>query len=349
MASTTHPKLQEVLLIRPILIVLLVVYHAFIIYTGGGWQPPTGCVPNEAYAWIARISYSLMLEMFVFISGYVWGYQWIELQRVGSFLEVVAQKVKRLLAPSIVFSVVYLLLLEPLTFVSDKPLAVVYNVVQGVGHMWFLPMLFWCFLATYWLVKCRCSECYTVVVLLLLVALSFLPLPFRLGNTMFYLLFFYLGFLCRKHLLYRVEGIGIGYLVGLWCLYGILFVCLTLLRDYLQGCLAHAPMLLKMVLYPSIRICQAVYALAGIVALWTTTLCIVKRVYLGKEWMYVGGLCFGVYLFQQFLLQGLYYHTDLPILVGPLWLPWLGVLIALMGSLLGSMLLRKIPGVKHLV
>lgn len=111
MADTTRQKLQEVLLIRPILIVLLVVYHAFIIYAGG-WSQPDGFVPHEGYAWIARFSYSFMLEMFVFISGYVWAYQRLELNRQISFGKLVQQKSKRLLLPSVVFSIVYLLCFE---------------------------------------------------------------------------------------------------------------------------------------------------------------------------------------------------------------------------------------------
>ena len=60
--------LYEVAFIRPILIVLLVVYHAFIIYRGG-WEPPVGFKNVVVYKWIAEVSYSFMLETFVFISG----------------------------------------------------------------------------------------------------------------------------------------------------------------------------------------------------------------------------------------------------------------------------------------
>lgn len=66
--------LTEVSVIRPILIILLVVYHSFIIYQGG-WSEPVGFEPNETYWWISKASYSFMLEAFVLISGYVYAHQ----------------------------------------------------------------------------------------------------------------------------------------------------------------------------------------------------------------------------------------------------------------------------------
>ena len=46
----------------------------------------------------------------------------------------------------------------------------------------------------------------------------------------------------------------------------------------------------------------------------------------------LNGVCFGVYLFQQFILQILYYKTQLPSLVGPYWLPWFGLFVTLVLS-----------------
>ena len=61
--------ITEVAFIRPILIFLLVIYHAFDIYAGG-WIQPEGYVDIPMYKDIAILSYSCMLETFVFISGY---------------------------------------------------------------------------------------------------------------------------------------------------------------------------------------------------------------------------------------------------------------------------------------
>lgn len=66
--------LTNVAVIRPILIVLLVFYHAFAPYSGA-WEPIEGFPEIPAYWWLDWLSYAFMLEMFVFVSGYVFGYQ----------------------------------------------------------------------------------------------------------------------------------------------------------------------------------------------------------------------------------------------------------------------------------
>ena len=50
---------------------------------------------------------------------------------------------------------------------------------------------------------------------------------------------------------------------------------------------------------------------------------------------------FGIYLFHQFILQFLYYHTSLPYITGTYLLPWVGLLITLVGSVLLSELCLK--------
>lgn len=63
----------------------------------------------------------------------------------------------------------------------------------------------------------------------------------------------------------------------------------------------------------------------------------------------LGNLCFGVYLLQQFILMGLYRYTQLPSLLGCYVLPWLGFMVALVGSVLISQLLVKTKTGKFLI
>ena len=104
---TTKERLNEISFLRPILIFLLVFYHTFIIYAGG-WHEPEGFVPCKIYSVLDRLSYSFMLPTFVFISGYVWG--WQRNNRCGkeNLKELVNKKVKRLILPSVIFSIAYL-------------------------------------------------------------------------------------------------------------------------------------------------------------------------------------------------------------------------------------------------
>lgn len=336
MVTTSRYKLQEAMVIRPILILLLVVYHAFIIYAGG-WAHPEGYMPHEGYAWIARLSYSFMLEMFVFLSGYVWAYQLLELSRWTSFGELVQQKSKRLLLPSFIFSVIYLLCFgtEAVT-----PPRILYDVLLGVGHMWFLPMLFWCFCGAYVITRIKCNEVYKVFTLLCLAMVSFLPLPLRMGSAMYYLFFFYLGYVVRKHYCNQISVSG-QKILGAWMLFVVLFIGLSHLCFYVQDLAELSPIIYKAIYISIGKLSQIVYVISGIVATWFTIQWLVKSKTIPHWIETVGKYCFGVYLFQQFILMGLYYHTNLPIVVGSAWLPWVGVVIALSGSLLLSWLFRR--------
>ena len=137
--NASKPILTNVSIIRPILLVLLVFYHAFAIYSGA-WAPIEGYPEVPAYWWLDKLSYAFMLEMFVFISGYVFGFQ----VRAKGEEKLKAKnllwgKFKRLMIPCMVFSLLYILLFGNITQPVHKTL---YSLVNGVGHMWFLPMLF---------------------------------------------------------------------------------------------------------------------------------------------------------------------------------------------------------------
>ena len=101
--------LYDVVVIRLILIVLLVLYHSFAIYNGA-WSIPEGIHEVKSYWWLASFAYSFMLEAFVFISGYVWGYQVrTKYDGIVDFNTTVVKKAKRLLIPSVIFSFIYLI------------------------------------------------------------------------------------------------------------------------------------------------------------------------------------------------------------------------------------------------
>lgn len=71
MAESKSGMLSDIVFIRLTLILLLVVYHSFIIYR----DHPAGYEDITCYSWIAKISYSFFLEAFVAISGYIYAYQ----------------------------------------------------------------------------------------------------------------------------------------------------------------------------------------------------------------------------------------------------------------------------------
>jgi len=82
--------LSDAAIIRIILVVLLVLYHAFAPFSGA-WSPIEGYEEVAAYWWLDKLSYAFMLETFVFVSGYVFGYQ---VRMKGEIkLKIMSQKV----------------------------------------------------------------------------------------------------------------------------------------------------------------------------------------------------------------------------------------------------------------
>lgn len=88
--------LTDVVVIRPLFIAIVVVYHAFIIYMGG-WKEPVRFVPVKAYDWLANFLYSVRMQGFVFMAGYVYAYQVLTLGRNESLKQIVTKKFKRLI------------------------------------------------------------------------------------------------------------------------------------------------------------------------------------------------------------------------------------------------------------
>ena len=185
---TERKALNDVYVIRPIAIFLLVVYHSFIIYTGG-WKEPVGFQPIESYWWLAKFSYAFMLELFVFVSGYVLG---LTLERKNpSFKELLVSKLKRLIVPSLIFSTIYYLCFYDLD--NFTIVGFLWDILNGCGHMWFLPMLFWTTLIAFGWDKLKLPQWLKLVGVYFLPVLSLLPIPLGLSSAMYYIPFFYTG------------------------------------------------------------------------------------------------------------------------------------------------------------
>lgn len=328
-------RLNEVTLMRTILALLIVFMHSFTCYNGG-WKQPTEYVDIPLYKWLSRISFAFTLEAFVFISGYLFAFQRITLKREEGIFNIFLNKTKRLILPSVVFSIVYFVLFYSYKGMGDA----IYSIINGCGHMWYLPMLFWCFIGGWLLEQIKIKDGWKLAFLVVLNLFCFVTLPLRLNNAAFYLVYFYGGFLFYKHSDKIKAAITSRRLVYSWIVFAVLFAVLRPLRDVLVTDDTQAK-LLKLLIYASNNACQLVYAWAGLIAFYCTAVFITQKHQLSKTTEKIAACCFGIYLFQQFVLQFLYYKTDFPTIVGPYWLPWCGFMIAAMVSYVLSALLLK--------
>lgn len=191
--------LYEESIIRPVIILLLVVMHSFTVFSGGGeFLPlPEGIEPIESYNRIAKVTYSFMLEAFVFVSGYL----------LAIFFEYIGF------------------------------LNFLYDILNGTGHMWYLPILLWCFVLGTFLWNTKSPNWAKILICLLLSIGSGLlsGLPFRIGRTCYYLWFFYLGMFIYSHKQFILGNLSLGKKLLFTSLYLSTFVLLTLFKDILTG------------------------------------------------------------------------------------------------------------------
>lgn len=330
--------LYEVIPIRLFLIVMLVFYHAFAVFSGA-WTPIAGYPDIPIYGIVDKLSYACLLETFVFISGYILGYQ---VSRKGVELILNAKsyftkKLKRLILPSILFSILYVLIFNDS---NESIQGIAYNVLSGAGHMWFLPMLFWCFVFVYLTERFSLSKKCMIALLPLMLLASFLPLPFRIDTAMYYFPFFYAGYYIKKYGL-EIKHSDCKSAFALIACFILAFVLKINVEDATQNgggyfALSH---IISLIISKSIRFACAAF---GVALLLTLSTKLVKHSDTSK-WSFLLKLsdcCFGVYIFQQFILI-LIGQTKLSQNVNPYLYPWIAFAISLVASLLLTVFVRK--------
>lgn len=344
--TTTIPSkklLYEVSIIRPTIIFLLVVLHAFAhverwIVDGVVYSHESQ--PVVAYQWFCSLISGFRIETIALIAGYVFAYQSLDLNRSYKFWPFVVKKFKRLILPMLFFGVIFYFcfIYGKIEFSTSDFLL---KILSGSGHLWFLPMLFWCFLAIWFIDRFHLSSWLT---LLLLAGISIIPMPTlplgltRLPHFVFYV---YAGyFLWTKRDYLFTHCLKNGYIILFWALYVVLVI---VRRLFLPQTSPEMTVLQKIMIYGVSGTIKLLMSCSGILALYLTVCkTTTKEGYRPKQWVInASNDCYGVYVYHQFILIFLYYYTPF---VGmcPHWLvPWIGLLLTLALSLLLTKLTLK--------
>ncbi len=326
--------------IRILLILLLVAYHSFAPYSGA-WESIYADFIS-GYKWFAETCYSAMLELFVFISGYLFGYKLykVKVLKEGhiSFISLLKSKAIRLLVPTYIYGILYVVVFGS---ADSSFMEISYSIVNGVGHLWFLPMIFACFPLTYLIDKINIKYPIILALAYLFAILPTLPLPFRLGSMIYYFPFFYLGFILTRFNLNISQSYKKSVCLLLILLYALSFWGLS---TWVEG-LENSSVLLEKLIYLFERnSARAIYATLGVGAIFLTIGLLIDKGILKSNYKIrlLGEYSFGVYIYQQFILRYLYYNTDIPQkYLDAYSLPFVGFFFALFLSLLIVHLLRK--------
>ena len=322
MADSNKKKLlYEVSIIRPIVIFLLVVMRSFTMYSGG-WKKPEGIDDVSIYYWFVKFITGFRIETIALVSGYVFAYQSVELHRKYDFLPFALKKFKRLIIPGFVFSLLYYFIFR-FDANSFGTLKWFFDLTSGFGHLWFLPMLFWCFILIWIIDKYHLSSKLLFLVLALCSIIYIPKLPFGISRMFHFAFYCYLGYLLfinKQTLLKRF--LCFKYIVLLWSFY----IALVIILNYVAQTNCT---------YLILNALKLLIACSGIVALYLLVCkCVSKPNFTPQSWVLnASAICYGVYVYHQFILQYLYYHTSLPIVTGTYLLPWIGCSITLVLSL----------------
>lgn len=215
-----------------------------------------------------------------------------------------------------------------------------YTILNGAGHLWFLPMLFWCFLIGLLVQKIKIRSWMKYIWLVLIALISYLPLPLRLGSTMYYFLFFYGGIIIYQMKETILVKLNNRILIVLWICFISAFVGLTIVQNQIAQ-IEFDGIIMKAILLSLDKVCRIFYSTLGLFALYCTSLFFIECHQIPNWLAKISKYCFGVYLFQQFILQLLYYNTSIPVDLGPYVLPWFGFVVTIILSLFLSWITSK--------
>ena len=326
---------------RPVLLVLLVSYHAFAPYCGA--RPmPDGIYAVDSYKWIALFSRAFRLEAFVFISGYIFTFQLLTQHKFSRACDVALNKMNRLLIPCVFFGVFYYLIFRNCSQINPI------GILTGIGHLWYLPCLFWLFIVQYLIIKGKHAIRNSLngggklMVVCVLPFFSILPFPFQLNKALYYFLFFYGGGVFYQYKDEIAKRTSVKTVMAMWLIFVLMTFGVNIAMDFVRDVLYPYNIILMkgfgliVNLYLKIAL-----AWIGIVALYQTAVLFCRKHNVGRFMLKVGTCGYGVYIFHQFVLIHLYRQTTLPQIVGSIWLPWVSLALTVLVSVALTLLVRQ--------
>jgi peptidoglycan/LPS O-acetylase OafA/YrhL len=92
----------------------------------------------------------------------------------------------------------------------------------------------------------------------------------------------------------------------------------------------------KLLIWEFANYAKIIYAVLGLFSIYLIANYLIenKKIVISNLLLTLASYSLGIYLFQQFILQILYYKTDLPIWIGYVWLLWIGFAVTMFLSII---------------
>lgn len=188
--SSGIPKLNNIIVLRSFAILAVVVYHCYCPWLFvWDWYK---CPARPIYSFIMEVVLVGRMPLFVFVSGYLFSHLFLDRGKYHNFIGFLQNKSKRLLIPLLFFSCLMTLILG----------GNLIGIFTGYTyHLWFLKMLFLCFMSIWILATYIKNIKLEFLFLGISVLMKFIPAPsfFALNQFLKYFFFFYFGYLFYKY------------------------------------------------------------------------------------------------------------------------------------------------------
>lgn len=195
-----YNKLYDIDVLRSFGIILVVFFHAYLMMYANHF-PNLKSTYKSLYGLWGILPWFHM-PLFIFMAGYLYAHQMNKNDNCVSFLifkgGYIIKKIKRLIIPYFIFSSIYLFIFVRMTNFSS-----IFG--GGVNHLWFIAMLFWCFMLIRLLNNRNIPESKLRLLIILLVSFCFMIFPNYLPRCMGiqyitkWFFWFYLGYSIYIH------------------------------------------------------------------------------------------------------------------------------------------------------
>ena len=217
--------------------------------------------------------------------------------------------------------------------------------LTGTGHLWILPMLFWCFVFELYLGQKISNKHLLIFAYLCTIPYPEIPV---IKISLYYCFFFHLGVLVFNNRQKVQSWLTTNRFIFILTAYAILFVVsTTMIARWLQID-DTTPIVKKAVLVHIRTILRLCYSILAVIIYY----------YIGyhlqvKRSIYniihsIAIYSFGIYIFQEILLRLVYYYSDVPFRLPGYMVPWFGFLLAFVCSYCLSYLLNRCRVTKFL-
>ena len=159
-------------------------------------------------------------------------------------------------------------------------------------------------------------------------------LPFQLYRLPYYFFFFYLGQVFWLNREKYFSKLPLKKIITIWLVFVLVFVGLRIVKaNVMELADGNVPLPQKVTFNIISKTCQIVYATLGMTAIYVTGIFVTSKYKLPDWYIRLGNLCFGVYIFQEFILKYLYYFSEFPKSCPPYIIPWVCFIITIVLSL----------------